>query len=240
MPFDVDLNELGLELDEEQAAKVKETLEAKHQEALDNEVTGLKSKRDELLDAQRKMKDQLKQYEGIDPERARQLEEQLAQSEEAKLIADGKLDEVINQRTERMKAEYDRQLQEAQQTAEQAKSFADRFRGRVMSDEMRRVAEKTGMRPEAVEDAVHRASNLFEVNDEGAVVPKEDAGYDSQGNKLTLESWVESLKEPAPHLFHQPEGLDLPGGGRSSAPRAWQEAKSTKDKVEYLKRQRNQ
>lgn len=240
MPFDVDLNELGLELDDEQAAKVKQALSTKYQEALDADVSGLKSKRDELLESQRKMKDQLKQYEGIDPERARHLEQQIAQSEEAKLIADGKLDEVINQRTERMRAEYDRQLQDAQTQAEQALEFANRFKGRVMSDEMHRLGAKVGMRESAVEDAVHRAAQLFEVNNEGQVVPKENAGYDAKGNKLTLDAWAESLKEAAPHLFHQPEGLDLPGGSRSNAPRAWQDAKTTADKVELLKRKRNQ
>ena len=239
-PFEFDPKELGLELDDEQAAKLQETLSTKHQEALDQEVGGLKTKRDELLENSRKMKDQLKQYEGIDPERARKLEEQIAQSEEAKLIADGKMDEVINQRTERMRTEYDRQMQELQQQAEQANEFANRFKGRVMSDEMHRLGAKVGLRESAVEDAVHRASGLFEVNNEGQVVPKEDAGYDAKGNKLTLDAWAESLKENAPHLFHQPEGLDLPGGSRSNAPRAWQDATSTADKVEYLKRKRNQ
>lgn len=236
MSFEIDFAELGLELDDEKAAALKETLAAKHQEALDKEVGGLKSKRDELLDAQRKMKDQLKQYEDIDPERARKLEAQLAENEEARLIADGKIDEVLDKRTERMRSEFERKLQETTQAAEQAKSFADRFRGRVMSDEMHRVADAVGMRPEAVADAVNRASPLFEVNDEGQVVPRDPNERDADDKPLSLKAWAESLKEAAPHLFHQPEGLDLPGGGRSNAPRAWKDAKTTADKVALLKR----
>lgn len=237
MPLEIDFNELGIELDDEKAAALKEALSAKHQEALDQEVGGLKSKRDELLEAQRKMKDQLKQFEGIDPERARKLESQLAENEEARLIADGKLDEVLNKRTERMREEYDRKLQEASQTADQSKAFADKFRGRVMRDEIRTAAAEVGLVDSAVEDAVYRAGGLFEVNDEGNVVPREDAGFDENGKPLTPQAWLESMREKAPHWFPVPEGSQSRGGGGSpGAPRAWKDAKSTKEKVELLKR----
>ena len=237
MPLEIDFNELGIELDDEKATALKEALSAKHQEALDQEVGGLKSKRDELLEAQRKMKDQLKQFEGIDPERARKLESQLAENEEARLIADGKLDEVLNKRTERMREEYDRKLQEASQTADQSKAFADKFRGRVMRDEIRTAAAEVGLVDSAVEDAVYRAGGLFEVNDEGNVVPREDAGFDENGKPLTPQAWLESMREKAPHWFPVPEGSQSRGGGGSpGAPRAWKDAKSTKEKVELLKR----
>lgn len=237
MALEIDFKELGIDLDDEKATALKEALSTKHQEALDKEVGGLKSKRDELLDAQRKMKDQLKQYEGIDPERARKLEQQLAENEEARLIADGKLDEVLNQRTERMRQEYDRKLQEASQTAEKSKGFADKFRGRVMRDEIRTAASEVGLVDAAVEDAVFRAGSLFEVNDEGNVVPREDAGLDENGKPLTPEAWLESMREKAPHWFPVPEGSQSQGGsGGPGAPRAWKDAKSTKEKVEILKR----
>ena len=237
MTFDIDLAELGLELDEDKAQAVKDALAAKYQESLDREVGGLKSKRDELLDAQKRMKEQLKQYEGIDPERARKLEEQIAQSEEAKLIAEGKLDDVIGQRTERMRAEFERKLQEATQTAEQARSFADRFRGRVLSDEIRAAVAKVGMVDSAAADAALRAGSLFEVNDEGVVVAKEEAGFDANGKPLTIQSWLESMRDSAPHWFLQPKGSGAPGNaGGSASPRAWKDAKTTAEKVELLKR----
>lgn len=237
MTLEIDFKELGIDLDDEKATALKEALSTKHQEALDKEVGGLKTKRDELLDAQRKMKDQLKQYEGIDPERARKLEQQLAENEEARLIADGKLDEVLNQRTERMREEYDRKLQDASQTAEQSKAFADKFRGRVMRDEIRTAASEVGLIDSAVEDAVFRAGGLFEVNDEGNVVPREDAGLDESGKPLTPQAWLASMREKAPHWFPVPEGSQSHGGGGNpAAPRAWKDAKSTKDKVDILKR----
>src|SRR5690625_896750 len=237
MDFDLDFSELGLEVPEEKAAALKELIAGKHQEALDKEVGGLKAKRDELLDAQKRLKEQLSQFEGIDPERARKLEEQIAQSKEAKLIAEGKLDEVIAQRTERMQTEYERRLQEASATAEQAKLFAERFKGRVLSDEIRAAASKVGMIDSAAEDATLRAQALFEVNDEGNVVANEDAGLDASGKPLTIETWLQSMKDAAPHWFLQPKGSGAPGStGSSASPRAWKDAKTTAEKVELIKR----
>ncbi|MAY71061.1 MAG: hypothetical protein CME82_06365 [Halomonas sp.] len=241
MPLEIDFSELGIELEEDKAKALKEALDAKHEEALNSEVSGLKSKRDQLLESQKTLKSQLKQFEGLDPERARRLEQQLAENEEAQLIADGKLDEVLNKRTERMREGYDRQLSEAQQTAESAKAFADKFRGRVMSDEIRTAAAEVGIVDSAVQDAVYRASSLFEVDDEGNVVPREEAGLDADGKPLTPSAWLESMREKAPHWFPQPKGSGAPGGGGgSSAPRAWKDAKSTAEKVEILKRKQNQ
>lgn len=241
MSLDIDLNELGIELDDEKASALKEALSAKHQEALDKEVGGLKSKRDELLDAQRKMKDQLKQFEGIDPERARKLEQQLAENEEARLIADGKIDEVLSKRTERMQAEYERKLSEAQTEAEKAKARAEKFTGRAFSDELRTAAAQVGILDSAVPDAVYRGRELFAVDDDGNVVAK-DGVLDQDGKPLTPETWLNSMRDQAPHWFPTPKGSGAPGssGNGSSAPRAWQDAKTTRDKVEYLKRKQSQ
>lgn len=236
MTFEVDLKELGIELDDDKAAALKEALSAKHQEALDSEVGGLKEKRDELLKAQRTLKDQLKQYDGIDAERARKLEAQLAENEEAQLIADGKLDEVLNKRTERMREEYDRKLAEAQNTAESSKAFAQKFRGRVMSDEIRAAAGKVELVDSAVEDAVHRAAALFEVNDEGEVVPKEEAGLDADGKPLTPEAWLESMREKAPHWFPVPQGGGARGNGSGKATSKKRSEMSAEEKHAFIQK----
>lgn len=238
MPFEFDPSELGIELSEEQSAQLKEKLSAKYQESVDAEVGGLKAKRDELLEYQRKMKDQLKQYDGIDPERARKLEQTLAENEEARLIAEGKIEEVMASRTERMRNESAKQVEEARREAEAARGFAEKFRSRVLSDEVRTVASKLGDLAEtASDDAFLRAQSLFEVNDEGVVVPKESAGLDADGKPLTVQSWLASMRESAPHWFLRPQGSGAPGSNSSSAsPRAWKDAQTTADKVEILKR----
>ena len=42
MPLEIDFSELGIELEEDKAKALKEALDAKHEEALNSEVSGLK------------------------------------------------------------------------------------------------------------------------------------------------------------------------------------------------------
>lgn len=233
-----ELKEMGIELESEAAQKLIEASKTKHQQALDAEVEGLKRKNKELLTKQSKLKEEFKKFEGIDPERARQLEQQIADNEEAQLIAEGKLDEVLQSRTERMRQDFERKLEEAQNKANSAQEFSNKFRGRVMSDEIRKAAAKAGVIDSAIEDAILNAEKFFEVNDEGKVVPKESAGLDEKGQPLSPEGWMSSLRDSKPHWFPTPEGSGAPGSSSSStSPRAWKDAKTAKEKAEYLKRQ---
>ena len=101
----MDLTELGL--DEEKGAALKEVLAAKHQEALDHAVSGLKTKNSELLGTIKSTKTELDkmkgQFDGLDIEAVKGLLTKVGQDEETKLIAEGKLDEVIARRTERLR-----------------------------------------------------------------------------------------------------------------------------------------
>lgn len=222
-----DLKQLGIEVDEEKAKALDEAVTARHEE----EVKGLRSKRDELLETQRKLKDQLGQYDGIDVDRARRLEQILAEDEEARLIADGKVDEVVNRRTESMKTDYQRRLDEAQQQAEALKQ-------RALSDEIRSAATQAGLLSSATDDAVLRAKQLFDVDAQGQVVPKDDAPLDKSGEPLTPTAWLESMKESAAHWFPSPRGSGAPGSTSSaSVPRAWGEARTSAEKVEFLRQQ---
>lgn len=233
MPFEFDPAELGLELTDEQ----KQAIEAKFNSSLESEVSGLKGKNSELIQKEKALKEQMKQYDGVDPQRARELEKMLAENEEARLISEGKLQEVIDARTERMRTEYERRNQEMEQQLTGAKTFAEKFRGRVLSDEVRAAAGKLGdVADSAAEDAAFRAQMLFEVNDEGQVVPKESAGLDANGKPLTVESWLASMRESAPHWFLRPQGAGAPGSGSSSAsPKAWKDANSLDDKVSVIR-----
>lgn len=188
--------------------------------------TGLKSalekERTEKKDKDRQLKETLKKFDGIDPDYTRDILSRLDQDKEAKLIAEGKVDEVVNQRTERMKQEYERQLQEATQQAETASKFVDKFRGRVLRDEVRSAASEVGLVDSASDDAYLHAQSLFDIDDEGNSKPKEGAGYDANGQPLTMKAWLETMRESKPHWFPVPKGSGAPGsnGNGSSKKRS--------------------
>lgn len=216
---DLDLTELGLELPEEKAAALKEALAAKAKEVVDKEVTGLKSKNAELLGLNKTIKSELEQFkgqfDGLDVDAVKGLLQKVSQDEEASLIAQGKIDEVVSKRTERLRGDYDKQLQAERERAEKAEAFANRFRDKVLADSIREAAQKAGALPEASDDIILRARNTFQLNEDGQPVAVDADGeviYGKDGKTpLTPLEWAESLREAAPHLWPRAVGAGPTG-----------------------------
>lgn len=223
------IKELGIELNEEQQVKLASLVST----AVDQSVTGLKNKNGELLAAQKQLKEKLGTYADLDPEAAREALAKQRELADKKLIEEGKLDELVLQRTERMKEDYEKKYQELTGQAEQAKSFANKFKGRVLSDEIRAAATALGVIPSAIDDAIYRSRDLFTVDDEGRVIPTESAGLDAKGNPLTTKAWLETMREKAPHWFPVPQGSGAPGSDKGKA--GLNRSKmSPKEKSEYI------
>lgn len=92
------------------APEITPEIQAIIDKAVNDQVSGLKAKRDELLGKLKEQGDNLKRFEGIDPDTVKGMLKRFENDEEAKLIADGKIDEVINKRTERLRGDVDNQL----------------------------------------------------------------------------------------------------------------------------------
>ena len=72
--------------------------------------------------------------------------QRFSDDEEAQLIAAGKIDEVLDKRTERLRADVDKQIKAANERAEKAEAFSSKFRDRVTGDAIRSAALKAGAR----------------------------------------------------------------------------------------------
>lgn len=216
--FDIDLNELGVELPEDKAAALKEALAAKGKEAIDTAVSGLKAKNQELLGTIKSTKmelDQLKgQFDGLDVEAVKGLLNRASQDEETRLLAEGKIDEVFNRRTERLQAETAKQIKAEQEARERAEAKAAKLGERAIASAIQSAAVKAGALPEAIDDIVLRSKSLFTLNDDGEVVAVKDGevvlGKDGK-TPLTPHEWAASLQEAAPHLWPRAQGTDAPG-----------------------------
>lgn len=238
---DLDLAALGLELDDEKAAALKTALSAKGKEAIDAAVAGLKSKNSELLGnikAQKTELDQLKgQFDGLDIEAVKGLLARAGKDEETKLIAEGKIDEVITKRTERLRADLDKQLQAEKARADKADSFANRFRDKVLSDSIREAATKAGALPEAADDIILRARGVFKLNEDGEPVAMdgEEVIFGKDGKTpLSRAEWMESLKEAAPHLWPRATGAGQTGDkGTKGATKKTSEMSAT-EKAQFI------
>ncbi|EJN07798.1 hypothetical protein [Herbaspirillum sp. YR522] len=189
--------------------------------AVADATSGLKTKNSELLGDQKKLKDSLKAFEGIDPSAMRELMAKLENDDEAKLIAAGKLSEVIDKRTEKLRTASERAVQEANDKVAAAEKRASAFQGRVLDDTIRAAASTAGLHPHAIEDALFRGRSMFSLDESGKAVQLDDGGQVVLGKDgktpFAPAEWLESMKEAAPHWF--PTGSAGSGGGNGGGPK---------------------
>ncbi|UBM23302.1 hypothetical protein K8374_12905 [Pseudomonas sp. p1(2021b)] len=231
MPFDFDPAAHGLTLDESQTAALKAALGGEVQKFLDGEVSGLKSKNTELIGSNKTIKaelDKLKgQFDGLDIEAVKGLLAKAGQDEETRLIAEGKLDEVISRRTERLRTDLDKQVKAANERADKAEAFAAKYSDKVLADSIRAAAIKAGALPEAAEDIILRARGTFKLSEDGEPVAFDRNGeviYGKDGKSpLSPLEWAESLRETASHLWPRAQGAGQTGDNGGKATKKWGE-----------------
>lgn len=171
--------------------------------AVDAAVAGLKAKNSELLGSLKTKQEALKAFDGIDAEKVRAMMSRLENDDEAKLLAEGKMDEVIQRRTAKRDADWQAKLdaQVAETTAAKAKS--GKFMDRVL-DEQIRAAVNGKVHEKAVEDSLFRARTIFTLDEDGNAVQLQDGqpvlGKDGK-SKFSPAEWIESMRESAPHWF---------------------------------------
>lgn len=183
------------------------------QKLFDEKAQGLVSKNQELIQAQKQLK---QQFEGVNPDEYRKLKAFMEQNEEAQLLAEGKTDEVFKRRSEKLVAEYDAKVKAASEDAQTWQQKADTYRTQVeqlrIDDVVTRAMIKAGAVEGADEDARLLARQLFKLEDDGIV------GRDAKGNlltgksgALTLDEWVDQLKTSKAHWFGKAQGVGVKG-----------------------------
>jgi hypothetical protein len=191
--------------------------------AVKEATSGLASNRDEILAEkkalQAKFEETSKTWEGLDPAAVRNIMSRLENDEEARLLAEGKTDAVIERRTERLKADHAKQLANLEK---QIADLSTNYTGAVstvkqlkVEGSLRQAAVELGLVPSAIEDALSRAMNVFKVGEDGKLLAEENGStaYGKDGRTpLTPSEWLESMKEKAPHWFPAPVGGGAGGG----------------------------
>ena len=182
--------------------------------AVEAQVQGLKAKNDELLGKLTKTKgefDGLKsQFADVDLEQYRSFKAKLQEDETTKLIAEGKIDEVLNQRVQALKQDYEGKLS---QTAQQA----DFFKSKVLNGYIATAAAQAGVDKSAIDLvsllAQQEGVRLDERGNPVIVDSEGNVRYSKDGNTpLSLNDWLNGLQESKPLLWGQPQGAGSRGG----------------------------
>ena len=176
---------------------------------LDVENDGSKAKLEEFRQNNIALSNQLKRFEGIDPDAVRQLADEKRKLEEAAQIKAGEVDKVL---AARLKAELDKV--HAPVVAER-----DALHGRLTAIQIDQAvvneATKRGLRATAITDITARARMTFKLVDG---VPQAFDGERMRTGKdgvspMTLAEWVDALVSDAPHLFEANAGGGAAGSG---------------------------
>jgi len=178
---------------------------------LDADGVVSQTKLDEFRQNNIALSNQLKKFEGIDPDAVRLLADEKRKLEEAAQIKAGEVDKVV---AARLRAELDKVHAPvvAERDALTARLTAIQIDQAVVAE-----ATKRGLRPTAIPDITSRARTTFKLVN-GVPQAFEADGQTARMGKdgvspMTLAEWVDALVSDAPHLFEANAGGGAAGSG---------------------------
>jgi hypothetical protein len=208
-----------------------------------DEVRGLKSAFERLKEEQRAAKKQLDQYRDVDPEKYRALLEEQQTRAEKKLIEEGKVEELLNERIGRAKAEWDREKGELSEKIRTADEQLDRL---LIDNEVVKILESPESRfrlaPGALEDVMllarHGGWKLARINGQVVVVDADGrtqySAKDPQ-RAMSIAEWVADLAGKKPHLFQRSAGA-----GTTNSPNASTASGFNKPFAQWTRAEKNE
>lgn len=175
-----------------------------------------KTKLDEFRQNNIALTNQLKKFEGIDPDAVRQLAAEKQRLEDEQRLKDGKFQEVLEARLKTARSDWDKQF--AAVTSERD-TLNNRLTAIQIDQAVVNEATKRGLRATAIPDITARARNTFKlVNGVPQAFDGETIRTGKDGvSPLTLAEWVDALVSDAPHLFEANAGGGAAGSGSGGA-----------------------
>ena len=201
-------------------AAVKESVDAAVAEATKGLVTNRDAIKEEKTALQKKYDTDMAQWKGFDPEKVKGLMDRMANDEETKLIAEGKIDEVIDRRVTALKMDYEAKLIASNEKVTELdgtlKTKDSKIKSLVIDGFVREAATNLNVVPGAIPDAITRANGRFDLDENLKPVARDESGNLLMGKNgkdpLSPSEWLEGMRENAPHWFPAPKGGGSQGG----------------------------
>lgn len=203
--------------------EVQEQLNAQEAANIAKEVGGLKSKNEEIMGKYQSTKERLTAYDGIDPEKTRKILSDLEKDQDLQMLKDGKLDELVEKRTNDIKLKFDDEKKGLTTNLEQITGERDTYKTQleqhVVGSAVGKVALDAKALPTALDDITRRAMDIFQVTENGELEARNADGTlmkTEEGDLLTPARFIEGLKASAPHYWPPSQGGGLTGDGDES------------------------
>lgn len=191
---------------------------------LGQETAGLKANRDALIGEKRKLEEDFealkKQWEGLDPKAVRSLLEKFKNDREQQLIAEGKIDEALDARTEAMRLDFESKTKAASARIEELEKALEGKTGKIrdlLLDAAIRDAAPEDLEPTAIVDAMRAARDVFQLDENDGLVARNTDGSPKYGkdgkSPFSAAEWYETTKATYPHWYKRSSGSGAAGGG---------------------------
>jgi hypothetical protein len=194
---------------------------AQIQAAVDAATAGLKATNAALKAEKQALADKAKAFEGLDVEELKTFHAQFKDSEDLKLIKDGKIDEVLNRRNEKFMANVEKERKAAADALAAKDAKLNKFSQRVLDDSIRAAASRAGVHKHAIDDALLAARMDFTLDDDGNPVQMRDGEvvYGKDGKTpFSPDEWMAQRTETKPHWFPSGNSGSEAGGEGKSTP----------------------
>lgn len=166
---------------------------------------------------------------GMNPDDLKRIVDNINKNEEAKLIADGKFEDVLQMRVEPLRRDYETRLDAA---AKRHDELMERVQSLQEENYNLRVTQQVAahMPPDVNEGAqpvfAEWARKVWKRDEDGNMIPRRENGtrWISKDGKsdIGFEEWIASFRETMPFLFRGPSGAPARGGNASGTSKAWE------------------
>lgn len=196
---------------------------------LDGEPSGFvpKGKLDEFRNNNVTLMKQLEELKGrsLTPEELeeyKKIKEERQKMADKELIDKGDFEKLLEQRTSRMKSEYERQIQALQEATDAMEAELieanEQLAGTLITSEISKAISAVGaLRKGAMDDVIARAQRVWTF-EEGKILPKDHEGTTIFGKDgkgpMSMPEWCQSLAESAPYLFESSQGGNANGNSQ--------------------------
>jgi hypothetical protein len=175
-----------------------------------------------LMKEREELNAKLEKFKDIDPEKYQDAIKKLQELDDKKMLDEGKIEELLTMRTERLRTDYDNQIKAFQKKVTDleasSKTLADELAKERIDGRLREAAGKVGIRSSALPDLINRGRQVWRLVEGNPVAMHgEQMIYGKDPSKpIAMDEWIGSLSDDAPHLFETSSGggaQNQPGGG---------------------------
>ncbi len=184
---------------------------------------------EQLREQVRSLKEQLAEYDGLDPEQAKKALSSAQDKTERELLEQGKVDQLLETRLSRTKSEYEARIKQQDARLAGLQAELEQKNSRLAEVLVERgikdaVDEVGVIYKNAWPDVLARGKSRFQIDANGRAVAKDADGNvipgRDGGESMSFAEWAKDLLVNAPHLFASSgNAKERAGGGKSAAGR---------------------